>query len=117
MVEDRPAKRFYRATKRFPPTDKDYITRQERLGDPPQDIPEGVRKSWDACSVFDSVEALERQIREVPAIGRHMCRYDIPDNVGITWEETDPPGHYDLRGDKAVLKKYLVDRVGYVDDV
>jgi hypothetical protein len=31
-VEERPVRTFYRATKRYPPTDKDYLTRQERQG-------------------------------------------------------------------------------------
>ncbi|MGH2616744.1 MAG: hypothetical protein ACRDJC_16035 [Thermomicrobiales bacterium] len=116
-MEARPARIFYRATKRYPPTNKDYITRQERLGDPPEDEDEEVRKSWDALSFFDSVEALEQQIREIPAIGRHMCRYRIPENAGITWEASGNPGHFDLRGDKEVLKECLVDCVGYVDDI
>lgn len=118
-MEARPARTFYRATKRYPPTDKDYITRQERLGDPPEDEDEEVRRSWDAYSFFDNVAALEQQIREVPAIGRHMCRYDIPEGCGITWEESSNlrPGHFDIRGDKEVLKECLVERVGYVDDV
>ena len=116
-MEERPARDFYRATKRYPPTDKDYVTRQERLGDPPEDLAEEVRTSWDALSFFASVETLEQQIREIPAIGRYMCHYRIPEGVGITWEETTPPGHFDVRGDKEVLKECLVDCVGYVDDV
>ena len=75
-----------------------------------------MRKSWDALSFFDSVDALERQIREIPAIGRYMCRYDVPEGADVTWEATAPPGHFDLRGDKEVLKASLVECVGYVDD-
>jgi hypothetical protein len=114
-VEVRPRPTFYRATKRYPPTDKDYVTRQERLGDPPQDVDEEVRRSWDALSFFDSVEALEQQIRKIPAIGKHMRGYDVPEGIGITWEASGGPDHYDLRGDKEVLKKCLVECVGYVD--
>ncbi len=116
-MDDRPVRTFYRATKRYPPTDKDYLTRQERQGDPPANLPPDVRDSWDALSFYDTIEGIERQIRLVPAIGRHIVRYDIPENIGIIWAETQPPGHFDIRGDRDLLKACLVDRVGYIDDV
>jgi hypothetical protein len=115
-VTERPVKTFYRATKRYPPTDKDYLTRQERQGNPPPNVPQEVRDSWDALSFYDTFEGIERQIRLVPAIGRHIVRYDIPEGSGITWNETQPPGHFDIRGDKELLKQCLVDRVGYIED-
>ena len=74
-MEARPARIFYRATKRYPPTDKDYVTRQERLGNPPEDIPQEVRKSWDALSFFDSEEALERPLR---CTGRQRGAEGVP---------------------------------------
>jgi hypothetical protein len=116
-VEQRPAKTFYRATKRYPPTDKDYVTRQERQGDPRPGTPQEVRESWDALSFYDTIEGIEWQIRQLPAIGRHIVRYDIPEGFGITWKETHPPGHFDIRGDREFSKQCLVDRVGYIDDV
>lgn len=116
-MEQRPAKTFYRATKRYPPTDKDYVTRQERQGDPPPGTPQEVRESWDALSFYDTIEGIEWQIRQIPAIGRHIVRYDIPEGFGITWKETHPPGHFDIRGDREFLKQCLVERVGYIDDV
>lgn len=115
-MAERPVKTFYRATKRFPPTDKDYVTRQERQGDPPPEVSREIRESWDALSFYDSLEGIERQIRRVPAIGRHIVRYDIPDGIGITWTETQPPGHFDIRGDKELLKQCMVDRVGYIEE-
>lgn len=115
-MEERPVRTFYRATKRNPPSDSDYLTHQEKRGDPKPDLPEHVRRSWDALSFYDSVEGIKHQMQLVPAIGKFIARYDIPDGVGITWEQTHPPGHYDIRGDKEVLKKYLVDCVAYVAD-
>jgi hypothetical protein len=115
-VTERPVKTFYRATKRYPPTDKDYLTRQERQGNPPPNVPQEVRDSWDALSFYDTFEGIERQIRLVPAIGRHIVRDDIPESSGITWNETQPPGHFDIRGDKELLKQCLVDRMGYIED-
>jgi hypothetical protein len=116
-VEERPVKTLYRATKRYPPTEKDYITRQERQGDPPPGAPEEVSESRGALSFYDTIEGPELQIRQVPAIGRYIVRYDIPEGIGITWKETQPPGHFDIRGDKEALKECLVDWVGYVDEV
>lgn len=116
-MEERPVKAFYRATKRYPPTDKDYVTRQQRQGAPRLGTPVDVRESWDALSFYDSIEGIERQIRQIPAIGRHIVRYDIPEGSGITWIATHPAGHYDIRDDTEILKACLVDRVGYGDDV
>jgi hypothetical protein len=116
-VEERSVRTFYRATKRYPPTDKDYVTRLERQGAPPSDMPQEMRDSWDALSFYDTIEGIEWQIRQVPAIGRHIVRYDIPEGIGITWTETHPPGYYDIRGDKEILKECLVGRGEYVDDV
>jgi hypothetical protein len=116
-VEGRSVRTFYRATKRNPPTDKDYVTRQERQGDPPPSVSDEIRESWDALSFYDSIEGIEQQIRRVPAIGRHIFRYDIPEGIGVTWKETSPPGHYDIRGNKERIKQCLVGYVGYVDDV
>ena len=46
--------------------------------------------------------------------GTYIVRYEIPEGVGITWEETLEPGHYDLQGDKDVLKSCLADFVAEV---
>jgi hypothetical protein len=36
-------------------------------------------------------------------------RYDIPPGTGIEWRKTFDPGHYDLKGDKTELHRYLAD--------
>ncbi len=110
----RPARTFYRVTKTNPPTDKDYVTRFERLGEPPADLPADVKRSWYAFSAFDSVEGAREQALQVRGIGRYIFRYDIPEGCGVTWEQTLGPGHYDLRGDKEVLKRCVT---GFVSDV
>jgi hypothetical protein len=115
-VEKRTVKTFCRATKRNPPTGKDYVTRQDRQGDPPPGVDEETQRSWDALSFYDSIEGIKGQIRLVPSIGKFIARYDIPEGVGITWEETSPPGHYDIRGDAEEIAQYLVDCVAYVAD-
>jgi len=39
--------------------------------------------------------------------GTLIVRYDIPAGSKVRWEQTIEPGHYDLRGDKEELKRYL----------
>lgn len=102
---------FYRAVKKNPPGDKDYVTNQERKGDPPPTLSPEERRSWDALSFYDSEEGVRRLARQFPGVWRFIARYEIPENTGLTWEETIEPGHYDIRGDKAELKRYLGDVV------
>jgi hypothetical protein len=102
---------FYRAVKSNPPADRDYVTPQERRGDPPPHLSDEERRSWDALSFYDTKEGVRHQARLIPAIGKFVARYDIPHNVGITWEQTIAPGHYDIRGDKDVLKSCLTDDI------
>lgn len=112
-MEERPKNTFYRACKSNPPTDKDYVLLVERKGTPPPDLPEEVRQSYHAFSAYDTIAGLKAQIRQIRGMGRHIFRYDIPEDAGIQYKQTLYPGHYDLTGDKEELKKYLV---GYVCD-
>ncbi|MGH2531262.1 MAG: hypothetical protein ACRDJW_03045 [Thermomicrobiales bacterium] len=44
-------------------------------------------------------------------LGDLVVRYDIPEGVGISWKPVpgdEDAGHFDLFGDKDVLKRYLV---------
>ena len=102
---------FYRIAKSYPPGDEEYLSLQERKGDPPADASAEVKRSWSALSAFDSEEGARRVAKKRPRLGSLIVRYDIPDGAGITWEKTLGPGHYDLRGDKDELKRYLTDFV------
>jgi antitoxin ParD1/3/4 len=75
---------------------------------------EEFRQSYYAFSAYDTVAALQQQIRQTRGMGRHIFRYDIPEESGITWMPSIAPGHYDLFGDGEELKHYLI---GYVCDV
>ena len=108
---------FYRVTKTDPPTEDDYLTRLERDGPPPDHLPPEVRESWDAYSAFDTAEGAIKMARRFKRLGRHICRYDIPEDAGITWQQTIEPGHYDLRGDKEVLKRCWVECVVTLDEL
>lgn len=102
---------FYRIAKSYPPGDDEYLSLQERKGDPPVDASEDVKRSWSARSAFDDEDAARRMARKRPRLGALIVRYDIPMGAGIQWEKTLGPGHFDLRGDKEELKRYLSDFV------
>jgi len=110
-VEDTNVRSFYRVAKRNPPADREYLTPFDKLGPPADDDPEEKRRSWDALSAFDSEDGARRQAIQYTHLGRRIARYDIPEGAGITWEQSGEAGHYDLRGDKDELKRYLTDVV------
>jgi hypothetical protein len=114
LTEQRRVRSFYRVAKNYPPMDQDYVTRQERDGDPPAHLSREIRRSWDALSAYDSEEGARRQAQRFPKLGRFIVRYDVPEGAGVTWEQTLGPGHYDLRGDKDELKRYLAPFVAEV---
>jgi len=113
-VSDAIVRSFYRAAKHYPPKDDAYLTLQDRKGDPPADYPEAVKRSWDALSAFDSEQGVREATEEAPHIGKLIVRFDVPEGAGVTWEQTGPPGHYDLRGDMGFLKRCLTDFVAKV---
>lgn len=102
---------FYRAVKKYPPADREYLTPQEGRGDPPAHLTDEQKQSWDALSFFDTEEGVRQQAREVHGIGKFIVRYDIPEDAGMTWTASLGPGHYDIRGDKETLKRCLTDYV------
>jgi hypothetical protein len=61
-------------------------------------------------SAFDTAEAAVQLAKRMRVkLGRVIVRYDIPEGVGITWELVpgdEGTGHFDLFGDKEVLKRY-----------
>lgn len=111
MEADPARKSFYRAAKHNPPTDRAYRTPASKNKPIPPGLSEEKRRSWDALSAWDSEEGARRAALNAAQsgtnLGQHIVRYDIPGGVGITWEQTIEPGHYDLRGDLLALKRYL----------
>jgi hypothetical protein len=113
-LSESPTRTFYRVAKTFPPTDQDYTTASERRNGapPPPYIPLDRHRSWyEGYSAFDTQEAAVRlAIRMRGKLGKVIVRYDVPEGVGITWESVpgdEDTGHFDLFGDKNVLKRYL----------
>lgn len=49
--------------------------------------------------------------RQLPALGKFIARYDVPADAGVVWEQTVAPGHYDIRGDKEIIKRCLSDHI------
>lgn len=100
-------KSLYRVAKEYPPGDAEYLTLQEQGRKQRAGLSEEQKRSWDALSAWDSVEGARRIGCMFPKAGQFIVRYDIPEGSGVTWEQTVEPGHYDLRGDKEELKRYL----------
>ena len=114
MVGGGDSRSFYRIAKSYPPGAHDYLTRQDRLGNPPKDAPEDIRRVWDALSAFDTEEGAPRQARRFPALGRFIVRYDIPPGAAVTYERTLGPGHDSFDGDRDEIHGYLADFVAEV---
>lgn len=114
MVGRPTSRSFYRVAKSYPPTDRDYLTRQDRQGNPPKDSPADVRRAWIALSAFDTLDGARRQARRFPRLGRYIVRYDVPPNASVTYEQTLGPGHYSLHGNRDELRGYLAEFVAEV---
>jgi len=68
-------------------------------------------------SFFDSEAAARAAARNATRpLGKKIVRYDIPDDASVIYTFTPEiaEGHYDLRGDKEELKRYLTDFVADV---
>lgn len=101
-------KRLCRAAERYPPADREYRTPASRGRKLPEGASEALRRSWDALSAWDTVNAaMEVARRSVSA--RYVVCFDIPDDCRVTYEPSGPPGHFDIRGDMEELKRYLSD--------
>jgi hypothetical protein len=101
-------KRLYRAAERYPPADREYRTPESKGRQLPPDAPEEMRRSWDALSAWDTIEAaMAVALGSVSA--RYVVGFDIPDDGRVTYEPSGEPGHFDLRGDMEELKRYLSD--------
>jgi len=105
-VTERSGITLCRAAKRVPLGDDEYLTWQEKKGDPPPHYPEPVRKSWDALSSYDTEERMRAKALENPRLGKFIIRYNIPAGAGVSWTPSIEEGHYDLRGDKEELERY-----------
>ncbi len=100
---------FYRVTKRVPPDDDFYLTPQETYGDPFPGLSIEDQQAWDAWSFYNSEDGARRCAKQNTHLGGKIVRFEIPEGVGITWDPPDDEGHQNVRGDKEVLKRYLVE--------
>ena len=101
-------KRLYRAAERYPPADREYRTPKVKGRQLPPDASDEMRRSWDALSAWDSVEAAVAVARGSVS-ARYVVGYDIPEDCGVTYEPSGEPGHFDIRGDMVELKRSLSD--------
>ena len=108
--------RFYRVAKSVPPPDDAYLTPRERGRKPRAGASAADQRSLDGFSAFDDLGEAIEQGRRIPQLGRFVVRYDIPEGGGITWEQSGKnPHHFDLLGDKDVLKRCLTDEWHEID--
>ena len=88
MNQPRIVKSFYRVAKTFPPGDEEYLTAQQRRGDPGENVPEHIRASWDAVSAYDTEDGARRKARAARKsrrpLGDLIVRFDIPEGAKIT---------------------------------
>jgi hypothetical protein len=103
-------KRLYRAAERFPPADREYRPPAVRGRQLPPDASEETRRSWDALSAWDTLEAAMAVARKSVS-ARYVVWFDIPDGCGVTCEPSGAPGHFDIRGDLQALKQYVAGKV------
>lgn len=116
-------KRLCRAAERYPPADREYRTPAAKGRQIPPDASAEQRQydqflpaktghretpSWDALSAWDMPEAAIVVARRSLSARFVVC-FDIPDDSGVTYEPSGPPGHFDIRGDLGTLKRYLTD--------
>lgn len=98
--------RLYRAVGKYPPKDSEYLTPAEQGRALPEDATEEQRRSFEALSAWSTVDGARKAARRRRS-ARCIAAYDIPDNCGVTYEESLESGHYDIRGDYEELKTYL----------
>ena len=112
MSRPRIVKSFYRIARTYPPGDDEYLTAQQRYGDPAPNANEAMRRSWTGLSAYDSEEGARAKAKRLKGkLGGLIVRYDIPEGAGITWDPSFGAGHHDIRGDVEELKRYLSDDV------
>lgn len=98
---------LYRVAKECPPSTDELRSPEEAKRKQPVTLSDEDRASWDALSLWDTEEGARRIGRKYPKAGELIVRFDIPEGSGLRCVPHGPPGHVDLRGDKAELLRYL----------
>jgi hypothetical protein len=58
-------------------------------------------------SFSDSEEAARRRGEQSTHLGNKIIRYDIPEGIGVIWDEPDDEGHVNVWGDKEIIRNCL----------
>jgi hypothetical protein len=98
---------LYRVAKEYPPSADELRSPEEAKRKQPAPLSEEDRASWDALSLWDSEEGARKIGQKYPKAGSLIVRFDIPEGSGLRCVPHGPPGHFDLRGDKEELRRYL----------
>ncbi len=106
-MEARRARSFYRVTRKVPPDDASYLTRRDKYPIRPPGVSDEEWNAWGALSFYDSEDAARRRGEQSTHLGNKIVRYDIPEGVGVAWDEPDDEGHVNVWGDKEVIRNCL----------
>ncbi len=104
------ARRFYRIVRANPPTLRDF-TSNAGLDRPPPNQTAETPCLWSGPWLQATQAQARNRAHDLPRLGRHIARLDIPEGGSITWEETLGRGHYTLWGPAAEIARCLVDVV------
>lgn len=117
-MKEKNTRSFYLVSRHFPPTNRAYRTPQDKGKRMPAGLSEEQQRSWAALSLWSTEEGARRAALQARQAGKNLgdiiVRFDVPAGMGITWQETIEPGHFDLKGDLKALKNYLADFRGEV---
>jgi hypothetical protein len=92
---DIPTRVVYRIVHTEPPTEADFLSRKALGNSAPRDV-----RLWDGISVYDRVEAAQRQADRFPHLGRFIAALRLPEDGSIRVEKTlSNRNHYTLWGD------------------
>ena len=94
---------FYRIVRSDPPTALDFTSNAAR-GRPLHDPSPEALRLWDGISVNATEAQARRRARQMPMLGSHIARLDVPPDAAVRAERTTrTPGHYTLWADPAAL--------------
>jgi hypothetical protein len=103
---------FYRLVKNNPPHRQDFISNQEKRGQPRSALPSHLKPLWSGISLHQTEAQSRRQAAELPRLGKYLAELQIPDDAAqsIRWERTIPhnDGHFTLWGDADSLLACVV---------
>ena len=101
---------FYRVVKTAPPKLEDFLSNTAK-GWPPRGVEIARPELWEGLSVYDSEANARRKARQVPVIGSHIAKVELPAETSFKYEKTGGRGHYTLWAEAQTLLDNVVEIV------